>query len=100
MSDEQTQPFATIESALAFMDLLAAAIDETHADVLEDVAAAQSSGEQRQVEALQLVNYKLEQLSIHVAKSERLLKDLARLRALIMDEQKSGSREAATATVP
>ena len=100
MSNETAQPFATIESALAFMDLLAAAIDDTHADVLEDVATAQSSGEQRQVEALQLVNYKLEQLSIHVAKSERLLKDLARLRALIMDEQKSGSREAATVAAP
>ena len=81
------------------MGLLAAAIDDTHADVLEDVANAKSSGEPRRVEALQLVNYKLEQLSMHVAKSERLLKDLARLRALIMDEQKGSARELEVATV-
>jgi len=85
MHDETAQPFATLESALAFMHLLASEIDETRADVQQDIAGATPAGERRQIEALQLVDYKLNQLALHVGKSERLLRDLARLRALILD---------------
>jgi hypothetical protein len=79
------QPFATLESALAFMHLLNEAIADTVSDVQRDVADAQSGPDTRRLEALQLVDYKLQQLGLHVGKSERLLKDLARLRDLVLD---------------
>ena len=99
---EGTQPFATLESALAFMHLLSAEIAETMADVRQDFEEAQSGPDQRRRQALQLVDYKLRQLSIHTGKSERLLRDLARLRTLILEPRSSRTPdkvEAAFATV-
>jgi hypothetical protein len=96
MQPNEARPFATIESALEFMDLLQAAIADTAADVRQDIADAQANSGDRRAEALQLVDYKLQQLSIHVGKSERLLKDLARLRALILCE---GNRKSYAVTV-
>ena len=86
---EGTKPFAALESALAFMHLLSAEIVETMADVRRDLDEAYSGPDQRRVEALQLVDYKLQQLSIHTGKSERLLRDLSRLRTLILDSRSS-----------
>ena len=94
--EHKNNPFATIESSLEFMHLLKAAVAETAADVQEDIAEAQGGTDQRRAEALQLVDYKLHQLSVHIAKSERLLKDLGRLRKLILGEIKA-STLAATA---
>ena len=82
---KETQPFATLESAVAFMHLLAGEIGETRTDVQQDIADAESGPDLRRVQALQLVDYKLHQLALHVAKSERLLRDLGRLRTLIME---------------
>ena len=81
----ETQPFATLESAVAFMHLLTGEISETRADVQQDIADAESGPDLRRVQALQLVDYKLHQLALHVNKSERLLRDLGRLRTLIME---------------
>jgi hypothetical protein len=87
MRTDEARPFATIESSLEFMHLLRTAIAETVADVQQDITDAQSGTDERRAEALQLVDYKLQQLSLHVGKSERLLKDLARLRGLILGEK-------------
>ena len=89
MHMDEARPFATIESSLEFMHLLRTAITETVADVQQDIADAQTGSDQRRTEALQLVDYKLQQLSLHVGKSERLLRDLARLRSLILGEMKA-----------
>lgn len=97
MHTNEDQPFATIESSLEFMHLLSAAIAETAADVQEDIHDAQTGPDQRRTEALQLVDFKLQQLSLHVGKSERLLRDLARLRTLIVNE-KTRSYAAAVVT--
>jgi hypothetical protein len=69
------------------MHLLSTAIAETAADVQQDICDAQTGPDQRRTQALQLVEYKLQQLSLHVGKSERLLRDLARLRTLILNER-------------
>lgn len=95
---EGTKPFATLESALSFMHLLSAEIAETVADVRQDFEEAQSGPDQRRVEALQLVDYKLRQLSIHTGKSERLLRDLARLRTLILEPRSSHTPHKAEAS--
>ena len=93
----ETQPFATLESAVAFMHLLTGEIGETRVDVQQDIADAQSGPDRRRVEALQLVDYKLHQLAVHIAKSERLLRDLARLRTLIIEGSNVGARAAVSA---
>jgi hypothetical protein len=89
MQSDEARPFATIESSMEFMHLLRTAIAETVADVQQDIAEAQTGSDPRRTEALQVVDYKLQQLSLHVGKSERLLKDLARLRSLILGETKT-----------
>jgi hypothetical protein len=81
--------FSTIESALEFFHLLRSAIADTAADVQRDVADSQRYDDRRRTEALQLVSYKLQQLDLYTGKSERLLRDLARLRSVILGESKS-----------
>ena len=81
--------FATIESSLEFFHLLREAITETAADVQRDVAYAEAGPDRRRLEALQLVDYKLQQLEVYTSKSERLLRDLSRLRTLILGDARA-----------
>jgi hypothetical protein len=90
-------PFATIESSLEFMDLLGRAIAETVADVEQDLAEAHNGSDQRYREALQLVQYKLSQLSMHVHKSEKLLTDLRRLRRAMLPVNGNGNMKSRAA---
>jgi hypothetical protein len=90
-------PFATIESSLEFMDLLGRAIAETVADVQQDLAEANNGSDQRYREALQLVHYKLSQLSMHVHKSEKLLTDLRRLRRAMLPVNGNGNMKSRAA---
>jgi hypothetical protein len=95
MQLNEARPFATIESSLEFMHLLSTAIAETAADVQKDID--EGTADRRHAEALQLVQYKLNQLSLHVGKSERLLRDLGRLRTLILSEAKARTPVATSA---
>ena len=83
--------FSTIESSLEFFHLLRSAIADTAADVQRDVAESQRYNDHRRTEALQLVTYKLQQLDLYTGKSERLLRDLARLRSVILGESKAAA---------
>ena len=94
MQEQSGRPFETLESALAFMHLLTSEIEETRTDVQHDIADIQPGTDRRHAEALQLVDYKLQQLALHVGKSEKLLRDLARLRTLIMDGSHMTARAA------
>jgi hypothetical protein len=94
------KPFATIESSLEFLNLLERAIAETVADVDQDLAEAHNGSDQRYREALQLVQYKLSQLSMHVHKSEKLLTDLRRLRRAMLPVNGNMKSHAAGQTVP
>jgi hypothetical protein len=85
------KPFATIESSLEFLHLLRRAITETVADVEQDLTEARNGSDQRYREALQLVQYKLSQLSMHVHKSEKLLTDLRRLRRAMLPVNGNGN---------
>jgi hypothetical protein len=87
-------PFATIESALEFLDLLGRAISDTVTDVDQDLADAQMKPDARRAQALQLVQYKLSLLSMHVHKSEKLLIDLGRLRRAMQGTGKVSSHVA------
>jgi hypothetical protein len=95
MVDEPATPFESLEGALEYVGLLREALEEARAAIGEDIALARAEDATRRIEALQLVTYKLDRLSQHVAASRRLLNDLRTLRRLLM-----GEREEAPEAVP
>ncbi len=86
-------PFDSIESAQEFMGLLSEAIAEAQRDVAEDRKAGQKAGQDRRVEGLNLALYKLKLLDEHVAKSQRLLKDLHSIRRILVGEHPEGEED-------
>lgn len=94
MSDERN-PFDSIESAQEFMGLLSDAIVEAIRDVADDRKAAHKDAQERRVEALNLALYKLKLLDEHVAKSQKLLKDLRSIRRILVGERPDGEEESA-----
>ena len=86
MADQRT-PFDSIEGALEYVSLLREAIDRAKRDVAAECDRARSDGLARQLEALQLVAYKIERLAWHMQNSHRLLKDLRTLRRLLRGER-------------
>ena len=89
-------PFDTIESAQQFVQLLAAEVAEVRNDVVNDIGFATQSGASRQLAALHLVNYKLEQLSSHLRGTSRLLNDLRMLRRLLVKDYSANANSLVT----
>ncbi|HSD67677.1 MAG TPA: hypothetical protein VLF95_13305 [Vicinamibacteria bacterium] len=79
-------PFDNVEAAHEYVGLLAEAVRQARDEVVQDVEQARASGAARQLEALQLVAWKLERLETHLASSRHLLNDLRRLRRLLLGE--------------
>ena len=77
-------PFDSIESALEFVDLLARQTDDVRTALQQDLVDATDARLSRHLEALRLVDYKLTQLSSHLAASRRILNDLRMLRRLLV----------------
>jgi hypothetical protein len=75
-------PFATIESAEEFLELLYVEVGKVHAEIETLVSADESLP--RREEALRLVVHKLNQLQSHTESSLRLLHDLRSLRTLLL----------------
>jgi hypothetical protein len=84
MDYQPDTPFDNIESAQQFVQLLGEAIEEARREVEADSAQEHPA---RQLQALQLVSYKLARLSDHINASYRLLNDLRTLRRLLMGER-------------
>lgn len=80
---ELGNPFDSIESAQEFVRLLAEAVSDAQAEVDTLIASAVESKEARRQEALRLVAHKLDQLLLHMRKSQRALNDLRTLRRLL-----------------
>ena len=80
-----TDCFATIESALEFLDLFEEAISDTEAEVGAQLALGDSG---RRRDALLLTRHKLDRLGFHIAHSKRMANDLRTLRRLLHDERK------------
>ncbi len=81
-------PFDSVESAYEFVSLLREALDEAYAQILDDTdAARQTRGADRRVQALGLVDAKLNQLRSHVLASLIILNDLRTLRRLLLGER-------------
>jgi hypothetical protein len=87
MSPEQFRPFESIESAYEFVALLEDSAEEAVQDVREHIQIARMEGDERRVEALTLALYKMTQLTGHMHKSRRILKDLRTIRRLLYKER-------------
>jgi hypothetical protein len=79
-------PFDNVEAAHEYVGLLLEAVRQARDEVGHDLEQAQASGATRQVEALQLVAWKLERLEAHLGSSRHLLNDLRRLRRLLLGD--------------
>jgi hypothetical protein len=80
-------PFDNVENAHEYVGLLLEAVRQARGEVTQDVERARAERANRQVEALQLVVWKLERLETHLASSQHLLNDLRRLRRLLLGEE-------------
>src|ERR1700687_5970357 len=89
-------PFDSIEGAHEYVSLLAEALEEAQSAIEHDTSiAALTKNDERRVEALRVVNYKLSQLRGHLASSRRILNDLRTLRRLLLREPEDAQREQA-----
>jgi hypothetical protein len=88
-NEDLDHPFESVESAQEFFELLMQAIEETQAEIQEQLCAAREAGNSRHEQALQLVSYKLQSLAQHVTTSRRILNDLRSLRRLLLEERAS-----------
>lgn len=80
--EQPGRTFGSIESSEEYVALLLQAVEETAADVGEDLRRPEGPlGRQR--EALQLIAYKLEQLHFHLTTGRRRLSDLRTLRRIL-----------------
>jgi hypothetical protein len=76
--------FDSIESAYQFVSLLRETLDEAYEEILDDTETAVQAGAVRRIDALRLVDHKLNQLRQHMLASLMLLNDLRMLRRLLM----------------
>ena len=93
MASEQT-PFENIEGALEYVTCLLDACRVAEAQVEMEIDCVTGAPPSRKLDALKLVDYKLQRLASHLVKSEQLLNDLRRLRRIILDERKTIVRTA------
>jgi hypothetical protein len=87
VASERT-PFDSIEGALEYIGLLREAIEKSRRQVAQEVEIATSDAAARRLQALRLVDYKLERLAFHMGASRRLLTDLRTLRRLLLGERR------------
>jgi hypothetical protein len=80
-------PFDSIESAHAFMDVLAETILDAMKELSYEQQAAVRDGAERRARAIGLAQYKLKMLTCYVHKSRRTLNDLRMIRRLILNER-------------
>jgi hypothetical protein len=80
-------PFDTIENAQEYLQLLIEAISEARKEVAADLEAAEQAKLGRRIDALRLVEFKMEKLEQHLRSSSRDLNDLRTLRRLLLEER-------------
>ena len=82
-------PFDSVENAHEYVQLLMQAVLDARRDIEADVAAVTGPGSERRLEALRLVQFKLDKLEQHLRSGGRILNDLRMLRRLLLDERQS-----------
>ena len=97
MATVPDNPFDSVENAHEYVQLLEQAVLEARRDIEADVAAVTGPGSERRLEALRLVQFKLDKLEQHLRSGGRILNDLRTLRRLLFDErQKPAPRNETT----
>jgi hypothetical protein len=96
MNYQSETPFDNIESAFEYVNHLFEATRETQDHIRKEILRAANPQLVRRKQALQLVNYKLDKLSSHMAASRRILNDLRTLRRLLLEERKTPNPAAVT----
>ena len=86
-SNRPETPFDSIENAQDYLGLLLEAIADSRNEIADDLQAAEQTKPDRRIEALRLVQYKLEKLEQHLRSGSRALNDLRTLRRLLLDER-------------
>jgi hypothetical protein len=87
LTDSLQTPFDSVENAHQYVRLLAEAIAEAKTEIAADLDVAARSTLERRVQALQIVQFKLDKLERHLQTSSRLLNDLRTLRRLLLEER-------------
>lgn len=85
MSGPLQTPFDSIENAHQYIRLLLDAIIEAKGEIDADVSITAQANSDRRLEALRLVQFKLDKLERHLHNSSRLLNDLRTLRRLLLE---------------
>jgi hypothetical protein len=80
-------PFDSIENAQEYIRLLIDAVREAKQETESNVAGASQLNVKRPVDALRLVQHKLDRLEQHLIVSSRVLNDLRSLRRLLLEER-------------
>jgi hypothetical protein len=80
-------PFDSIENAQEYIRLLIEAVREAKQETKSNIADASQSEVNRRVDALRLVQHKLDRLEQHLTVSSRVLNDLRSLRRLLLEER-------------
>jgi len=86
LSHQPETPFDSVESAHEYVGLLLEAIADARSELAADVSSSEAKPDRR-LEALRVVQYKLEKLDAHLQSSSRLLNDLRTLRRLLLEER-------------
>ena len=94
MTQHRSNPFETLESAHEFVSLLREAVDDAFTSILDETAGArEAAGGERRLEALRLVDHKLNRLRQNLLASMILLNDLRTLRRLLLGERHGAAAE-------
>jgi hypothetical protein len=80
-------PFDSVENAHDYVRLLGEAIAEAKSEIEADLTVATKARSERRVQALRIVQFKLDKLEQHLKTSSRLLNDLRSLRRLLLEER-------------
>jgi hypothetical protein len=89
MTYQPETPFDNIESAREYVNQLLAATREARGEIESEILRATDPQLARRQQALQLVKYKLHQLTSHLSTSRRILNDLTKLRRLLLEARKA-----------
>lgn len=87
MTREPLSRFESLESAHEYLSLLREALEDAHAAILDDAERAEQEGATRRLDALRVVEHKLNRLRQNLLASLLLVNDLRTLRRLLLRER-------------
>jgi hypothetical protein len=93
-------PFDSVENAQQYVRLLVEAIEEAKTEISADLDLAAKAKLDRRVQAMQIVQFKLDKLEQHLKTSSRLLNDLRTLRRLLLEERLPDDHSELTPAAP